>query len=104
MRTRLPMLLFVAAACSDPDLMGPQSPEAEVVPPAETLATGDAIQDAIDRIAPAVADRDTGTELATALRGAKSDPAAVLRILVRLEADPEFAADAEAIRLALGQR
>ena len=98
--TLLPLLGFLAA-CSDTDLMGPQSPESEVVPPAESPAAGVAIQDALDRIVPAVADQALGTELAAALRGATTDPDAVLRILVRLESDPAFAADADAIRLAI---
>jgi hypothetical protein len=98
--TLLPLLGFLAA-CSDPDLMGPSAPETEVVPPAESPVTGVAIQDALDRIVPAVTDQALGTELAAALRGATSDPDAVLRVLVRLEADPSFAADADAIRLAI---
>ena len=101
--TLLPLLGFLVA-CSDSDLMGPEAPEAKAVPPAETLLVNDAIQDALDRIVPAVADQALGTELAGALRGASTDPGAVLRILVRLEADPAFAADADAIRLAIANR
>ena len=98
--TLLPLLGFLVA-CSDSDLMGPEAPEAKVVPPAESLLVSDAIQDAIDRIVPAVADQSMGTELASALRGAASNPDAVLQILVRLEADPAYSADADAIRLAI---
>ena len=98
--TLLPLLGFLAA-CSDPDLLGPQVPESEVAVPAESPVVTDAIQDALDRIVPAVADQSIGTELAAALHGAASNPNAVLQILVRLEADPAFSADADAIRLAI---
>lgn len=100
-RFTLLSLLGFLAACSDTDLMGPQVPESNVVPPVGAAAPDLAIQDALDRIVPAVADQAIATELAAVLRGATTDPDAVLRILVRLEADPEFSADAGAIRLAI---
>lgn len=97
-------LLGVLAACSGQDLVGPEVPETEVVPPAGLPVAHVAIQDALDRIVPSVADPAIGAALAAALREAAADPGAVLRILVRLEADAGFLADADAIRLAITER
>ena len=107
-----PLFLVLLAACSDGgDLTAPDELPAPAAPsaPADRPQLGDAdpIQDAIDRIAPAIA-ADAAT---VALRGqlaalragnASASPAAIEQALQQLEAnDPAVAADADAIRLAL---
>jgi hypothetical protein len=107
-----PLLLVLVAACSDAGgLTAPEELPAPAAPAAPAdrpdLADADPIQDAIDRLAPAV-----GGDGATAsLRGqlqallaghASADAAAVEVALQQLEAnDPAVTADADAIRLAL---
>ena len=98
--TLLPLLGFLVA-CSDSDLMGPEADQT-TPPPAQELLIGDPIQDALDRIIPAIEDQTLALELKAALRG--SDAGAVEQLLVRLETDPAFAADADAIRLAITNR
>ena len=113
MRPLVPSLFLVlVAACGDggaltapEELPAPAAPSAPAARP--DLAAADPIQDAIDRLAPAV-----GADAATAeLRGqlnalrageASADAAAIERALQRLESDdPAVLADADAIRLAL---
>ena len=96
------LLLGLLAACSDlPEMMGPEADQAN--PPVATeLAVGDPILDAIERIAPTLGDRSL--ELQAALRSPTSDRGAIERILARLDADPAFAPDADAIRLAIANR
>ena len=101
-RTTPLLLLGLLAACSDlPEMMGP---EADQSPAATEILAGDPILDAIERIAPALEDRSTMLELQAALRGFATDPRELYRILARLDADPAFAADADAIRLAIATR
>ena len=100
----IPLFWFGAlAACSDnPGLLDPDtSPKPDA--PVEASA-GTPIQDVLDRIVPAIPDRALAAELSTAIWSAGTDPESVERILVRLETDPAFAADADVIRLAVANR
>ena len=78
--------------------------------PVASLAVeaGDPLDDAITRIAPAFGDDETAAGLQTALLRVKNNETAALAIaeqyLARLErSNPAFAADADAIRLALNR-
>jgi hypothetical protein len=103
MTRTIPLLLLAfAAACSDPDLMGPEA--VPIGEPVQTVVVGDPILDAIERITPSLADRVFAGELTAALKNAEADPVAVERLLETLAANEEYAADAEAIRLALVRR
>ena len=98
------LLLGLLAACSEgPELMAPEAIPTTDIPELVLLA-GDPILDAIERIAPTLADQSMVRELQAALRDAKADARAVELILARLEADPAFAPDADAIRLAIATR
>ena len=102
MRIRtVPLFWFSAlAACSDtPGMLEPTSPS---TPDAPIEATP--IQDVLDRIVPTISDRALAAELTTAIWSAGTNPESVERILVRLETDPAFAADADVIRLAIATR
>ena len=104
MTRTIPILLlaFLAACSETPDLMGPE--ETPPTPAVESPETGTAILDAIERIVPALADRVFAGELTAALRNAAADPETVERMLVQLSANEDYAADADAIRLALVRR
>lgn len=104
-----PLLLALLAACSDGGgLTAPEALPAPAAPAAgPDLGAADPIQDAIDRLAPAIGADGTTAALRgqlNALRAgdASANPAAIERALQQLEAnDPAVSADADAIRLAL---
>ena len=106
MRNPVPILLLAACLMACSDGTGPGAPATDPAAAAPAAAATAAARDALERIAPALGDGAAASTLRAGLTAAAggraiADAAAVEQALAELAADPAYAPDADAVRLAL---
>jgi hypothetical protein len=106
MRNPVPVLLLAAALMACSDGTGPEAPATDPADAAPAAAGTAAARDALERIAPALGDGAAASTLRAGLTAAAAgraiaDAAGLDQALDELAADPAYAPEADAIRLAL---